>query len=85
MNIYLLERDATWDENMGFVVAAETPADARRVVAEAFDAPLGDERLIGGDEGKGAWTDQQLSTCKRLGAARVKLKRGIVMRSFKSG
>ena len=73
MNIYLLQRTSGvgYDEVSGFVIAAMTVADARKVAASRS-----------ADEGKSLWRSVP---CQLVGKARPDVTAGIVMRSFNAG
>ena len=74
-DLWLLERiyRVHFDEAIGFVVAAETEAEARSLASQ--DA---------GDEGQEAWLNPWRSTCECIGEASQADAR-VVLRSFRSG
>ena len=76
MKLYVLERaDAEWDEHIGFVVAAYTRSEARKLARGACYS----------NEDDGAWMDAERTTLREIGSANVRVERGIVLRAFKAG
>jgi hypothetical protein len=76
MNIYLLTRDedrVIYDDAAGFVVAADTYGEARKLAASQA-----------GDEGGLTWLDPQLVTVKML-ATGANHPKGVVLRDFRAG
>lgn len=62
MNIYLVKRteEIDWDEVIEFVVIAETPHKARRLIITSS---------LVGEEGPSAWMASSRSSCTTLGTA----------------
>lgn len=76
MYLYLLKRhdESGYDVVNGMVVAADTPAEARRLAAE---------ESMG--ERKATWLDPKAVTVRRIGVAWGTVRRGLVLRDFKAG
>jgi hypothetical protein len=72
VNIYLLSRKGPvdYDEADGFVIAAQTSAQARGFAAA--------------DEGRATWTDAKRSTCKLIGTTPLSTAQ-VILRSFQAG
>ena len=75
MKLYLLGRTDVigYDEFMGFVVAAPTSPEARKLANESS-----------GDEGE-IWSDCTLVKATCLGPASAGIKRGIILGSYHAG
>jgi len=72
MNIYLVKNDTfTWDQYDGFVVAAESPKEAKR--------------MIDGNTSDYAWNQEGKITCSKIGRAEEKVKPGILLSSYNAG
>jgi hypothetical protein len=84
VKLYLLTRppgDVDYDEAAGFLVLAETPWHARRVVAAAAEAGHGP-----GDEGGSVWMSKTASYCLRVAAeADLSGEPRILLRDFRAG
>jgi hypothetical protein len=80
--LYLLRRKVEktgYDEVLGFVVAAATPSEARKIVA----TPGPDHAY--GNEGPSTWLSPACSTVRCLGRAAPSLKVGVISRDFNAG
>jgi hypothetical protein len=53
--IFLFTREGSYDENLGFVVRANTEAEARKCIINSWSY---------GDEGKHVWFDSELTKCQ---------------------
>lgn len=75
LKLYKLWRtdDIGYDETAGFIVAAESEKDARRVANEECT-----------DEGR-IWRKVNLVCCVEVGAAHEYINHGIVMADFRAG
>jgi hypothetical protein len=79
VNIYLLTREGrgrlpSYDEAVGFVVAAGWPRQARRLACERA-----------GDEGGITWLDPQRSICKLIASDANYTTPAVVMRDYMAG
>jgi len=76
MKIYLLTRnesdDRSYDEAWGFIIAAKTPEQARKLVLPQAS----------GDEGCAPWLDKTRSSIEYIGKTRGDMKEGILIRDF---
>ena len=76
MKLYLIKREETetsYDEALGFVVAAESYSEARWLAG-----------LEAGDEGPDSWSDEDEATCLLI-AKSTHLPAGVVLRDFNAG
>jgi hypothetical protein len=89
VNTYVLRRKERtgYDEAAGFVVVAESAAQARRLAAAGAGVPgyprsvdWVSERVGPGDEQAGTWLDPQHSTCQQVSTAAP----GVVLRDFRA-
>lgn len=81
MRLFLLERQddfpADWDENEGFVIAASTRSEARKMAARVCEG-----RSI---ESPKTWLNIERSKLTELGEAHARVKPGIVLTAFHAG
>ena len=79
MNLYLVKRpdeDVLYDQNGGFVIAANSHSEARTIAADHSTAAIGRER-------PGVWLDPDSSSCKQIGICTLSLKQGkILLKDF---
>lgn len=78
MHLYYLEavetEDVKYDQTIAAVVAATSAVNARAVLAE-FNPDDPDER----------WTNSIRSTCRRIGHASSRVKRGVIVADKRDG
>lgn len=81
MKLFLLERregyEAEYDENEGFVIAAETHSEARKIAANSIGSRHVEEPIT--------WLNAERSKITCIGSANLNVEPGIVLTDFKAG
>lgn len=77
MKLYIVKRigDTDWDQYEGFVVAANSPAEARKLCADVIKGNYNNSDAK-------TWSDPEQTTCKVL---KPGLEPRIVLDSYKAG
>lgn len=80
-NLYLVERVCDYDEACGYVIAADTPTQARQIASVGPTTKVGRQRIRSWRNA--AFLDPKRATCKRIGY--TTRRRGVILGSFLHG